>query len=217
MTLSPDSWLAKRLLNEKGLLLGTLGFTADPGTVERSGSGNIVLYHYTRPENQERILSQEGGLWARLPVVNDDSQPEFDNHYLVEAFLEPLPSWTTDSPYFGDLGREMMQSYIGTLLLRIELPEDYPGLYVADYAHVLEGKHIQRRGRAALRLDYDHRTGQHACRADVNSYISLLTYKGGHLAPNAKIVRAGEGIAVPSAYITVCSSQPFQSSIEAGE
>jgi len=204
--------LAERLLNERGILLGTLGFAADPGSVQRHGPGSVVLFHYTRPEKVDRILSKEGGLWARLPVVNDDSQPEFDNHHLVEAFLEPLPKWTTDSPYFGNLGLEMMKAYVGNLLLRVELPEDYPGLYVADYAHTLELKHIERRGQAVLNLGYDSRTGHHACRADVNSYIHLPEYRGGHLAPNAKIVRHGEGIAVPSKYITVNPYQPLSSS-----
>lgn len=212
MNRPPDSLpspLAQRLLNERGILLGTLGFTADPGSVERQRTGSVVLYHYTRPEKVDQILSKEGGLWARLPVVNDDSQPEFNNHHLVEAFLEPLPKWITDSPYFGDLGLEMMQAYIGTVLLRIELPEGYPGLYVADYAHMLEVKHITRRGQPVLNLGYDSRTGHHACRADVNSYIPLPAYRGGHLAPNAKIVRLGEGIAVPSEYITVNPYQPL--------
>ncbi len=203
------SELAERLLCERGLFLGRLGYLPDPGRVARRNNGSIVLYHYTRPERLDQILREGSGLWARLPVVNDGTQPEFDGCHLVEAFLEPLPRWVTTCPYFGDLALEMMRSYVGDLLLCIELPEDFPGLYVADYAHNLECKHVTRRGRAVLNLGYDCRTGHQVCRADVNSYVPLDVYEGGHIAPNVKIVRHSEGIAVPSEYITVCELQPF--------
>ena len=130
-------------LRERGVLLGDHGFTTDPGRLKTTDS-TIVFYHYTRPEKVDRVLEEGSGLWARLPVISEHQ--DLAGLHLAEGLLEPLPKWLTDSPYFGDLGYEMLKKYVGDLLLRVEVPRDFPGLYVADFGHMLERKHLIRRG-----------------------------------------------------------------------
>lgn len=196
-------------LNQRGNLLGNHGFVPDAGCLERTASGNIVIYHYSRSNHIENILSADGGLNARLNVVHCEVAPEFEGCFLAEALLEPLPSWICDSPYFGDLGMEMMKAYVGNTLLRIELPPDFPNLFIADTAHNFDCKHLRRKGTSALHLGYDCSSGQEVCKAEINSYVPLLQYHGGHVAPNVKIIRYGEGIVVPSRYITINKIQPL--------
>ena len=192
---------------KRGVLLGDCGYTSDPGCVDLTDS-TIVFYHYTRVERAERILEPGSGLWARLLIVS--APPDLAGCYLTEGLLEPLPLWMTDSPYFGDLGLEMLRELVGDLLLRVEVPRDFPGLYVADYAHVLEAKHVRRRGRSALNLGYDTSTGKEVVRSDANSYIPAIEYRGGHLAPEVKATRRGQGIVVPAEYVTVSETQPLR-------
>ena len=89
-----------------------------------------------------------GGLRARLPVLATDLTPEFESCHLVEGLLEPDPIWLSGS-YFGDLPLEMVRDVVGDYLLRVEVPSDFPGLYVVDHAHGFECKHVTRRGRPA--------------------------------------------------------------------
>jgi len=56
----------------------------------------------------------------------------------VEGFLEPLPKWCKNNVYFGNLGMDLVQNYIGNVLLRVEVPFDFRNIYIADYAHILE-------------------------------------------------------------------------------
>ena len=194
-------------LRERGVCLGDHGFTPDPGRLETTDS-SIVFYHYTRSEKVEKILEASGGLWARLRVVSPPL--ELEGHHLAEGLLEPLLLWLTDSPYFGGLGLEMLKKYVGDLLLRVEVPRDFPGLYVADYGHILELKHLSRRGRLALHLGYDTATGHEVVRSGTNSYVPVAEYRGGHLAPEVKATRRGQGIVVPAKYIEVCDVQPLR-------
>jgi len=189
-------------INNRGLLLGEFGYEPDPGQVEYTSEG-IVFYHYTWPENLDKIFAAGSGLEARLSVPTLDLIPQFAGCYLVEGFLEPLPKWLANSPYFGDLGMQMMREYVGGVLLRIEVPVGFPQLYVSDYAHVLECKHLSRRGRPALGLGYDCSTGHESVLAEVNSYIPITDYHGGHVAPNVKAVREGEGVVIPREYISI--------------
>lgn len=194
-------------MRERGVLLADHGYTPDPGTVELTAS-TFAFYHYTREERVDRVLEVGGGLCARLPVVS--VLPDFAGLHLVEGFLEPLPPWLTESPYFGDLGLEMVREFVGDLLLRVEVPRDFPGLYVADYAHNLEAKHVRRRGRPALDLGYDTSTGREVTQSDANSYVPAIEYRGGHLAPVVKATRRGQGIAVPARYVAVSEVQPLR-------
>jgi hypothetical protein len=65
----------------------------------------------------------------------------------------------------------MVRKYIGNILLRVELPSSFQGLFVADYAHVLEEKHFSARGSTPLNLGYDCSSGRETTQAYVNSYI----------------------------------------------
>ena len=196
------------LMSQRGELLGEHGYTPDPGRVRAPDLG-ITFYHYTWHDRVEKVLAADGGLWARLPVVLPPA--DLEGLHLVEGLLDPLPRWMTDSPYFGNLGLDMLKEFVGDLLLEVTVPRDFPGLYVADYAHMLESKHVLRRERPALNLGYNCETGKEVCRADANSYIPALEYKGGHVAPEMKVTRLGQGIAVPSQFIKVCSAQPLRS------
>ncbi len=116
----------------------------------------------------------------------------------------------TESPFFGDIGFKMLGESVGDLLLRVEVPRNFPGLYVADFAHVLEAKHVRRRGWPALDLGYDTSTGREVTRSDANSFVPAIEYRGGHLAPIVKATRRGTGIAVPARYIAVSDVQPLR-------
>lgn len=196
-------------LRSRGCLLEEHGFVADPGCVQYTVNGNILLYHYTRSEHLDKVLLE--GLKAQLQIVLADDIPNLRERYLVEAFLEPLPQWIADSPYFKNLGLELMHKYVGNVLLEITLPLAVSDVdvYVADAAHNFECKYQNSRGQFALRLGYDCQTGQEVCQAEVNSYIPLISYRGGHVAPNVKITRQGAGIAVLPQYIKVCDRQPL--------
>ncbi len=189
------------------MLLGDHGFAPDPGRLEATDS-TIVFYHYTREERVEKVLETGSGLWARLPVVSP--APELEESHFAEGLLEPLPLWLTESPYFGDLGFEMLKKYAGDLLLRVEAPRDFPGLYVADFGHMLELKHLSRRGRLVLHVGYDTTTGKEVVRSHTNSYVPAAEYRGGHLAPEVKATRLGQGLVVPAEYIEVCDVQPLR-------
>jgi hypothetical protein len=195
-------------LQERGELLGQHGYRPDSSLVERITS-DFMFYHYTRPDRLEHIFAPGSGLFARRPVACPTPPPEFVDGYLVEGFLEPLPIWLTQSPYFGDLGFALLRDYIGDILLRIEVPHTFPGLYVADYAHLLECKHLTRRGRSPLGLGYTCVTGHESTQAYVHSYIPAHAYTGGHIAPVAQFVRKGPGIAVPAQYIQIADQQPL--------
>ena len=41
----------------------------------------------------------------------------------------------------------MLREYVGGVLLRVCVPLDFAGLYVADFAHYLECKYHERNGR----------------------------------------------------------------------
>jgi hypothetical protein len=78
-------------------------------------------------------------------------------------------------------------------------------------AHNFDCKYQGERGHAALGLGYDCRTGHEVMRAEVNSYIPIEQYRGGHLLPNVKATRLGAGIAIPSEYLAACEFQPLRS------
>lgn len=189
-------------------LLGDHGYEPDPGRVEQTARG-LAFYHYTRPERLDEILAPDGGLWARLPIACPDPPEEFVGYHKLGGFLEPLPTWLVASPYFGDLGLELTKQYVGDLLLRIEVPRDLPGLFVADFAHDMECKHLTRRGTAPLGLGYDCATGHEVTQAYVHSYVPATEYQGGHVAPIMEAVRKGEGIVIPQHYISVAHQQPL--------
>lgn len=203
--------LGEIFLNNRGLSLGDYCFESDSGRVEHTGSGNIVFYHYTREERMEQILSPNSGLYARLRVDICPHPPEeFIGCFMAEGFLEPLPDWLTNSPYFGDLGIEMVKRYIGNVLLRVEVPNSYEGLFIADYAHNLEANHLSLRGSAPLNLGYDYSTGKEVTQAYVNSYVPVTKYKNDHIAPVMQAIRKGQGIVFPVECITLALEQPLR-------
>lgn len=203
------SLLANIFLHHPAQRLADYGFYADPGRVTFTDDGRIVFYHYTHPSACDHIFAPGSGLRARLPVVDGDAVTALRGLYLVEGLLDPLPQWISHSPYFADLGLELMRAYVGTLLLQITVPTTFPGLYIAEAAHNMECKHQHRRNRPALYLGYDCRTGHDACRAEALSYIPLTDYVGGYVAPNVKATRMGPGLVIPREYLAVCPIQPL--------
>lgn len=200
--------LADEFLTNRGITLGEKGFQSDMRRVESLPNGNIVFYHYTREDRLEKILNNGTGLCSYRPVACPELPKKFEGCYLVEGFLEPLPSWLTENAYFGNLGFELTRKYIGNLLLRIEIPLDFPEVYIADYAHVLECKHFNEKGNSPLGMGYQCETGHEVTQAHVNSYIQVRDYKGGHIAPIVQVLRRGSGMTIPSRYISISDVQP---------
>ena len=197
-----------QFLHETGLLLGNFGFKSDQVQIERTAHNTIVFYHYTREENLDQVLME--GLRARLPIVSSRPPVALYGRFYVEGLIDPLPRWLTDSPYFGDLGIEMFQKVVGDVLLHIEVPDDLPDLYVADNAHWLDCIHLERRGCTALNLGYRCENGRECSIAHENSYVPIQKYQGGHVAPNIRATRIGQGIAISPESITVSTTQPLQ-------
>ena len=105
---------------------------------------------------------------------------------------------------------EMIKAYVGNVLLRVEVPHSFPGLYVMEHAHAMECKHATRRDHPVLNLGYDCSTGREVTKAIAHSYIPVAEYSGGHICPGLRVVRKGEGIAIPQKYIRVADQQPMQ-------
>ena len=198
-----------RFLNERGQLLGACGFQDDPGRPAWRSDGGLTIWHYAREERLEFILGTAGGLKASRPAFfSTELTPDFDDLFMVEGFLDPKPAWLDESPYFGGDGGRRWRGYIGDLLLRVDLPPGFAGVWVADYGHPLEAKAVQQGNPAPLDLGYDCRTGHEANRAYAHSLVPAETYTGGHLAPIVTVMRPGPGIAVPRSCVSVAEIQP---------
>lgn len=201
--------LGDRFLNERGRLLGGCGFRDDPGRPAWRSDGGLTIWHYAREERLEFILGTAGGLMASRPAFfSTELTPDFDDLFMVEGFLDPKPAWLDDSPYFGGDGGRRWRGYIGDLLLRVDLPPGFAGVWVADYGHPLEAKAVQQGNPSPLGLGYDCRTGHEANRAYAHSLVPIETYSGGHLSPIVTVMRPGPGIAVPRSCVSVAEIQP---------
>ncbi|MFC5464140.1 hypothetical protein [Lederbergia graminis] len=199
--------LADELLLNRGVYLRDKGYKIDHHKIEYTQNRNFVFYHYTREERLDQVLND--GLYAYRPVACPKPPEEFKDCYLVEGFLEPFPRWLKDHIYFGDLGMELVKQYVGNVLLRIEIPVEFANDYIADYAHILECKHLGMKGTSPLQLGYDCSTGYETTQGYVNSYIEVKDYKGGHIAPVVQFLRKHQGVTVPSKYINISEIQPF--------
>lgn len=199
--------LADELMNNRGVLLKDKGYQTDVQEIEYAKNGNLVFYHFTRHEKVEQVL--KNGLYAFRPVACPNPPKEFNENFLAEGFLEPVPKWLNNNYYYGDLGMEMVRKYIGDILLRMEIPVSFPSVYIADYAHILECKHLDAKGSSPLNLGYKCDTGFECTQGYVNSYVPVQSYQGGHIAPIVQFLRKGEGITIPSNDIEVAEIQPF--------
>ena len=199
----------ERFLRRRGELLGDLGFEDDPGRPQWRADGGLTFWHYARRNRLGLILGTAGGLKARKRAFFSTGLTlEFEGLYTVEGFLDPKPRWLDDSPYFGGEGGRRWRGWIGEVLLRVDLPPGFQGVWVADYGHPMEVKAIQQEKRAPLGLGYDCRTGHEANRAYAHSLVPIERYRGGHLAPVVTVMRPGPGIAVPRACLSVADIQP---------
>ena len=175
----------------------------------RRTNGGLTFWHYTRRNRLSLILGTAGGLRARKRAFfSTELTPDFEGLYTVEGFLDPKPQWLDDSPYFGGEGGRGWRGWIGDVLLRVDLPPGFRGVWVADYGHPLEAKAVQQEDRAPLGLGYDCRTGHEANRAYAHSLTPIEAYAGGHLAPVVTVMRPGPGIAVPRPCLSVAEIQP---------
>lgn len=201
--------LGDRFLNQRGERLGGCGFQDDPGRPAWRSDGGLTFWHYARQEHLELIFGTAGGLKAGRPAFfATELTPEFEGLYMVEGFLDPKPQWLDHSPYFGGDGGRRWRGYIGEVLLRVDLPPGFQGVWVADYAHPLEVKAVQQGNPSPLNLGYDCRTGHEANRAYAHSLVPMQTYTGGHLAPIVTVMRPGPGIAIPRPCVSVAEIQP---------
>ncbi|MFW5437158.1 hypothetical protein [Paenibacillus apiarius] len=199
--------VGRPFLEKEGLLLSEYGFTPDEGYAKLA-SGTVTYYHYTHADRPDEIFSPDSGLLASRPIACPNIPEQFKDRYVTEGFLEPLPNWLKNCTYFGDLGYELMRRYIGNVLLEIKLPVREYDVHIADYAHVMECKSIE--GTPALQFGYDCNSGSEVTQAYVHSFIPVVKYKRGHVAPVVQVLRLGEGVAVPNRYIEVSKLQPFQ-------
>jgi hypothetical protein len=197
-------------LQQRGALLGQHGYAADNTPVERTSRG-IVFYHYTWSKRLAQITDEGSGLLAYQTIAARYSPfaSDLEGCRQVSGFLEPLPRWLTQCPYFGDFGMRHLQKCIGTLLLRIQVPPDFPGLYVRDYAFQMEELCFRQNGREPLGLGFNHKTWKDESHATLNSFVPLNDYRGGHVAPVLTVTREGEGIVIPRESISVCDVQPL--------
>ncbi len=203
-----DERRAERFLTRRGERLGSLGFQDDPARPAWTPDGGLIVWHYTRPERLPLILGTAGGLRARKRVLGSELTPEFEGLRSVEGFLDPKPRWLDDSPAFGGEGGRRWRAHVGSVLLRVELPPGFRGVWVADWAHTLECYAVQRGEPAPLGLGYDCSTGRQSVRAYAHSLVPVQQYHGGHLAPVVTVMRRGPGIAVPRACVRLAEIQP---------
>ncbi|MFD3445962.1 hypothetical protein ACFDTO_15320 [Microbacteriaceae bacterium 4G12] len=188
-------------IQQTGIYLRSLGFKTDTAEIQYGSEGNLVFYHYTYKEHLNEIFKESGGLYAYRPVACPKVPPYLQNHFLTEGFLSPIPNWATNNEYFGDLGRELIEQFIGDTILRVEVPKTFSSIYIADYAHILECKSLNK--SSPLNLGYDCSSGTEVTQAYVNSYIPARNYKGGHIAPIVQLTRKNPGIIVPNKFISL--------------
>lgn len=196
-------------IQQKGLYLRELGYKTDKTKIECTSEGNLIFYHYTHKEHLRKIFTDDSGLYAYRPVACPKVPTYLQNHFLIEGFLSPLPYWFTNNEYYEDLGKELVQQFIGDIVLRVEVPQNFSSIYIADYAHILECKSLERNQALSLKLGYDCSSGREATQAYVNSYIPADEYRGGHIAPIVQLTRKNSGIVIPSKYISVYNDQPL--------
>ncbi|MGG4398110.1 hypothetical protein ABEX25_27850 [Paenibacillus thiaminolyticus] len=99
--------LGQLFLDQEGLRLGDY-VEAEEGAPKLAG-GMLTFYHYTHADRLDSIFSPGGGLHAQRPVACPQVPEPFQDSYLVEGFLQPLPKWLTNCPYFGNLGYKLMR------------------------------------------------------------------------------------------------------------
>ena len=209
MTASSEGRPGERFLSRRGEVLGDYGFEDDPGRPEWRADGGLTFWHYTRRNRLSLILGTAGGLRARKRAFfSTELTPEFEGLYTVEGFLDTKPRWLDDSPYFGGEGGRRWRGWIGEVLLRVDLPPGFQGVWVADWGHPLDVMAVQRGEPSPLGLGYDSRTGHEANRAYAHSVVPIETYSGGHLAPVVTVMRPGPGIAIPRVCVSVAEVQP---------
>lgn len=199
--------VGRAFLDNRYKTLDELGYKTDvePMMIE---SGQYTFFHYTHEKYVEEILTENSGLYARRPVACPDPPAEFRDAFLVEGFLQPLPCWLSRNEYFGSLGLELVMKYIGDLLLEITVPIHFPGLYIADYAHIMECKLGSNPTARGLGLGYDCTNGKECTQSFVNSYLPISHYNGQHIAPVVQVIRKGKGLVIPREYIRVSGVQP---------
>ena len=183
------------------LTLAQFGFQPDPGVLEVTPSTK-VFYHYTHQDRLNSIFQENSGILARKKI---HVRPEFEGYCVVESFLQPTPLWLTQSPHFGSLGLELKKQAIGDIMLRAEVPHDYPDIrfYMSDFGFLMEWHHFNRKGSFPLGLCLNHEyLKKEMVRAYINSFIPLESYNGGHVAPVLNILRKGEGIAIPNRFLS---------------
>jgi hypothetical protein len=179
------------------LRLRDLGYASDPGSVQQAG-GHLVFYHFTHERHLDAILSPDGGLRPRRRVAYSPS-PLMS--FVLQGVLERWPTWLSASPWFGDFGAALFRQVVGSVPLRVTIPERFTDVWVADEAHILECKHLIQRGSAPLGLGYGCATGHDALASFQRSHIPILAYEGGHVAPSVNCYARNDGVLIPSSWI----------------
>lgn len=107
----------------------------------------------------------------------------------------------TDNDYFGKLGMQLFNQYVGRVPLVVTIPTNFPNIWVADYAPAMECKYFARYGEMPLGLGYDCSSGHDAIHAMARSRIPMDQYQGGHIAPIVEVFASSSEIIIPSRHI----------------
>jgi hypothetical protein len=121
--------------------------------------------------------------------------------FVLQGVLERWPRWLSASPWFGDFGATLFDQFVGSVPLRVTIPERFTDVSVADEAHTLECEHLIHRGDAPLGLGYDCATGHDAIAGFQQSHIPIFAYEGGHVAPSVNCYAHDDDLLIPSRWI----------------
>lgn len=62
-----------------------------------------------------------------------------------------------------------------------------------------------------MRLEYHVETGKEITQWYIHSYVDINEYNCQHISPVVQVTRKGEGIVIPSEYVSISPHQPLKS------
>lgn len=168
-------------------------------------TGRMKLFHYTHGHNVAAIM--QDGLRSQRRIEYPQIRHRHSGKHLIEAFLEPFPTWAIDNPYWGDHGKRLISKHIGTVLLEFD-----PGelqVLIEEYAFKMALNYFQVYGQMPLDMGIDTRGPTCARIRCLDSMIPLPEYGWNYIAPIAKVL-CHHPIHIPPANISLSAVQPLQ-------
>jgi len=198
--------LGQTFLDNRKKSLKELNYITDQAKVNINSDKYFTFYHYTHEDKINAIMAE--GLWAYREVACPTPPEELKGCYLVEGFVEPLPSWLTTSVYLNNLGIELTNKHIGCILLEVSVSISQFKIYIADYSHILDCKMVEENKGPGIGFGYDCSNGRECTQAYVHSYLEINEYVNQHHAPLVQVVRQGSGLLIPNKFIKKSAIQP---------